>query len=563
MTPNPVRIGKVTWKPGMAPTRGRFRADASSDAAYDYAGEIGNSGLTSAFAYEADSLATQEFGSWNPYVRSPDAEGNWYRDRRVARTRDLVRNDGWATGGVTSLLDSTIGSHFRLRCRPNSRLLRRLDKRLDAAWAAEFANVVESEFRTWAEDPGHWADMTRRLSVVQMFRLMLAHRVIDGESITQVVWDENAIGPGGARFATRLQLIDPDRLSNPYEGVDTHELRGGVHIDDDGAPLGYHIRRAHQFDIFDSVESVIWDYIPRETPWGRPMLVHDYDMQRAAQHRGIGLLTPVLAKLKMLSRYDAAEMQQALLQTVIGTFIESPFDPEQLRMAMEAPADGDMTLNGYQAQRAAWHGARGTSFGGVRIPTLVPGEKIASITPRHPSNNFEMFEYAMLRSAASALGTTAEEFTRDFSKANYSSLRAAMLGAWKTGMRRRDDFASGSAGPIYAAFLEELIDREPGLLPAGAPEFLEARAAYAAHGWIGPGRGWVDPVKERQGAVLGLDAGFGTLDQECAEIGGSDWRDNLEQRAIEVAEFKRLGLKLPDWGGDMPANETETRPQPV
>ena len=68
----------------------------------------------------------------------------------------------------------------------------------------------------------------------------------------------------------------------------------------------------------------------------------------------------------------------------------------------------------------------------------------------------------------------------------------------------------------------------------------------------------------RQGEVLGLDAGFSTLEQACAEMNGADWREMIEQRAVEVAMFKRKGLKLPQWGAaEEPASHTETRPQPV
>ena len=53
-------------------------------------------------------------------------------------------------------------------------------------------------------------------------------------------------------------------------------------------------------------------------------------------------------------------------------------------------------------------------------------------------------------------------------------------------------------------------------------------------------------------------------------IGRADNRDQsvdpemIEQRAVEVAMFKRKGLKLPQWGAaEEPASHTETRPQPV
>jgi capsid protein len=137
-----------------------------------------------------------------------------------------------------------------------------------------------------------------------------------------------------------------------------------------------------------------------------------------------------------------------------------------------------------------------------------------------------------------------------------------MLTAWKTLVRRRVDFASGFATPIYAAWLEEAIDRGRVPVPKNAPDFAEWRAAYAGCRWVGPGRGWVDPVKERQGEVLGLDAGFGTLEEVCAEIAGANWRDRLEQRAVEVNEMKRLGLKMPEWAaGGVPADVEDRKPQ--
>ncbi|MDT7953496.1 MAG: hypothetical protein RQ966_18495 [Acetobacteraceae bacterium] len=95
------------------------------------------------------------------------------------------------------------------------------------------------------------------------------------------------------------------------------------------------------------------------------------------------------------------------------------------------------------------------------------------------------------------------------------------------------------------------------VMPANAPPFAEWRAAFARCRWIGPGRGWVDPVKERAGAVLGLDAGFSTLQHECAEQ-GMDWEENLDQRAREVDAMKARGLKLPVWAtSEEPANKTE------
>jgi hypothetical protein len=77
-----------------------------------------------------------------------------------------------------------------------------------------------------------------------------------------------------------------------------------------------------------------------------------------------------------------------------------------------------------------------------------------------------------------------------------------LLEAWKTLTRRRDDFSTGFAQPILTAFVEEVHDNEDLPLPAGAPDFVDARAAYSRARWMGPGRGWVDPVAEKKAPFL-------------------------------------------------------------
>ena len=79
------------------------------------------------------------------------------------------------------------------------------------------------------------------------------------------------------------------------------------------------------------------------------------------------------------------------------------------------------------------------------------------------------------------------------------------------------------------AFVEESMEIDDLPLPRNAPEFMDARAAYARAKWLGPGRGWIDPVAEKQGAIFGMDAGPSTLEQECATNEGADWEEVIDQ----------------------------------
>ncbi|MDA8230158.1 MAG: phage portal protein [Magnetospirillum sp.] len=515
-----------------------------------------------AVPYDAADIYGDHMAAWRPYLWSPDGELNMYRDRIVSRVRDLARNDGWAAGTVTRVLDNAIGANFRPISKPDYRALSSGTgiKAFDAKWADEFGKAVSAKWRTWANDPGRYCDAQRHQTAAQMMRLAFRHKIVDGDALAILHWLPDRVGYGRARYATTVQLIDPDRLSNPQLRFDQMTMRGGVEVDAFGAATGYWIRRAHQGDWFSAAESVQWDLIPRETPWGRPIVVHDFDADRAGQHRGgAGILTPVLQRLKMLVKYDGTELDAAILNAIFGAYIESPYDPEMVEGAL----GGQDGLSPYQEMRAEFHDDRRITLGGARLPTLFPGEAIKAVTAARPTSNFAEFEKAVLRNVAAGAGVSAQQVSQDWSDTNYSSARAALLEAWKTLHRRRTDFAHGFGQPIFDAFVEEVFEVDDLPLPAGAPGYIECRAEYGRCRWLGPGRGWVDPVAEKQGAVLGMDAGLSTLESEVAENVGEDWEEILEQRKIEIDRFAELGIPVPTWAGMQTAADVVKKPEAI
>lgn len=537
------------------PAGGRARADSG----------WGGPGITqppysSLFPYEASNIQTAEMGQWFPYIRSPDSEINQFRDRMVARSRDLARNDGWASGGITRILDNTVGAHLRLSATPDYRSLALRASGFDATWADEFRRAVEALWRGFSEDVGHYNDVSRQLTMSQQLRLALRHKLIDGESLFVSYWMPERIGVGAARYATSFMLVDPDRLSNPYQMVDTKYLRGGVEIDDYGVPLAYHIREAHQNDWYNAMEAQIWLRVEREDPDGWRRVIHDFERDRAGQNRGLGVFTPVLAHAKMLAKYYGVELQAATVATIFSTYVTSPFDPKMIESAMDS--DGE-ELGFYQDLRADWSKERPAMLNSVRIPTLAPGEDIKQVNAAHPHSGFGEFAHEMLRSIAAALGVSAEQITQDWSRTNYSSARAAMLESWKTLSRRSADFKVGTATPIYACWLQEAMEsgQLDDVLPRNAPDYIEAATEYSRCDWLGVGRGYVDVTKEAAGAVMRMDGGLSTLRDEAKEQ-GRDWEEVLHQRALEVKMFKELGLNPPDWAGEVAAAEA-SKPEPT
>ena len=215
-------------------------------------------GMPSAlFPYDASAWQSQDFGNWFPVIRSPDAEINQFRDRMVARSRDLERNSGWANGGIARILDSTVGTELRLIAQPDYRALAVMFNKpaFDATWADEFRRAAEARWRTFSASVGRWNDVGRQLTVGQQFRVAMRHKLIDGEALSIAYWLPDRVGSGGAQYATSFLLVDPDRLSNPYQMMDTRHLRGGVEIDDNGVPLAIHIRGAEQNDWYNAIQA--------------------------------------------------------------------------------------------------------------------------------------------------------------------------------------------------------------------------------------------------------------------------------------------------------------------
>jgi lambda family phage portal protein len=513
------------------------------------------------FPYQAAAWGTQEMGDWWPWIRSPDAEYTDYRDLMVARSRDLVRNDGTASGAVTRVLDNTVGAGMKLMALPDYSALKIDNPAFDAKWAAEFGAAAEALFREYGGDIGHWNDVQRQLTTGQQQRLALRHQLIDGEAFIVNYWRPDRIGYGAARYATASLVVDPDLLSNPYERVDTRYLRGGVEIDDDGVPIAYHIRRAHQNDWYGALESMEWERVEAEDEDGWRRVIHSYERDRASQHRGIGVFTPVLARMKMLARYYGVELQAATLAASLGVYITSPFDKEMLTQAVDGGRNSSDMLTRYLGIQGIAHDENPVHFNGTVLPILTPGEDVKTVTAAHPHNAFGAFSSAMLRTMAASVGVSDGQITQDWGGYNYSSARVSLMEAWKTLVRRREDFIISCAMPHYAVWLREAFERRMLPLPRNARAFMERATSYARCTFLGPGRGWIDPVKERQGSVLGMDAGLSTLSHEAAENSGRDWREILDQRQIELLAFDERGLPRPSWQGTFDASSASDPPQ--
>lgn len=489
-------------------------------------------------AYEGADRVGRELASWSPIIKPPDAEINREKLQMDARGRDLVRNSGMMQGAASIHKDSIVGAFFRLNAKPNYKLLG-----LDKKWAVEFAQEVEAKFSLYAESQDNWLDAARLNGLTMQVRLAIAGYFAVGEVLATVEWLRDA----GRPFNTAIQIIDPDRLSNPYDGDDTATLRRGVYRNQYGAPQAYSIRMAHPNDPTAMMDTYRWKTVPIRKPWGRLQVLHLIEQGRADQTRGVAEMVSVLKEMRMTKKFHEVTLQNAIVNASYAATIESDLPPDQAFDTIGAH-DGSASKLGYasqllQAIAAYTQGARNLEIDGVKIPHLFPGTKLNLRPAGKPGGVGDAFEQSLLRYVASALGLSYEQFSRDYTKTNYSSARASMNETWKYMQSRKKVVADRYASTVYTLWLEEAVNK--GLitsLPKGF-NFYDGqnKDALSASMWIGASRGQVDELKETQAAVLRIKAGLSTYEIEASRL-GHDFRDLFEQQASEKEQMEELGL---------------------
>lgn len=494
--------------------------------------------------FEGASRVNRETALWSPSQRSADDDLTAADKRLVdARSRDLGRNESYISGAVATHKDSIVGSFFLLNATPNLRVLKSVSKSFDDTWAEEFQTEVEAKFQLWAESPDNWPDASRQNTLTGLVRLAVGCYTLSGEALASIEWLRNS----GRAYATAVQMLDADRLSNPDGMSDTMYLRKGIERDRFGAPQVYHIRQAHPSASYIDADRFTWKPVKIRKPWGRLQMIHIFEQHRPDQSRGFAEMVSALKEIKMTKQFRDIVLQNAVVNATYAAAIESDLPSDQVYQ-MLGQGGGDSQIETYLEQLATYtNGAKNLQIDGVKIPHLFPGTKLKLLNAGQPGGVGTVFEESLLRSISASLGLSYEQLAKDYSKSNYSSARASMLETWKGMQSRKKLVADRFAGHIYALWLEEALNKGEVTLPRGVTaDFFYAgqnKDAICSADWIGANRGQIDELKETQAAILRIRSGLSTYEDEASRF-GKDYRKLFAQRAKEDRLIDELGLQF-------------------
>jgi lambda family phage portal protein len=509
-------------------------------------------------ALEGSERLSREMASWVPRFGSPDQVVNSAKDILDARSTDLAQDDALPQAAITTHQDALVGAKYSLNYKPDTDTLG-VDP--DDPWVTTVQRVVEARWNAIAESRACWLDAGRRRTFSQMCRQAVASFTLTGEILAPAEWLLDKARP----CKTAVHLISPSRLSNPKGGMDRQydstlgtSLSRGVEKDYYGRIVAYNVQRGHPGDLF-SRYLLDWDRVVAELPWGRKQMIYVADPMLVEQTRGLGDMTPALVHMRMSKKHGQVTLQNAVVNATYAAAIESDLPPPEIALAMGAAANGgtaqagdvvegwEQSIGSYMAMIAAYlSGAPNVQVDGAKMPVLPVGTKFKLLNAGNGGSNFEAFQRSIDRKSAAALGMSYEEYTRDYSQLSYSG------GKMSSGKTER--FMNGRAAvsiepfacDVFTLWLEEQFAQNAIPLPpswTSRDNYYDPlqKEAISRCSWIGTGKGQIDELKETQAAILRINSGLSTWEDECGRM-GRDWRDMAAQQKRERALFGDAGL---------------------
>lgn len=446
------------------------------------------------------------------------------------RTRDLSRNAPLAGGAINTAVTNVVGTGLDAHSSIDRAFLGISDEAADA-----WQRAAEREWWLWALSCDCDATRTQNFAALQdlVFRSVLE----SGDVFVLLRYIERPGNP----YGLALQVIEGDRVCNPggirdggrillAGGKLGNKVVAGVEMDNDGAPVAYHVLKQHPGEIGGGAARE-WDRIPAYgSATGERVMLHLFRRLRPGQTRGEPFLASVIETFKQLDRYTEAEIAAAVVSAFLTVFIKST-SGEGLDLSDTANETGARSSD------------KDIKLAPAAVFTLADDEAIETVDPKRPNSGFAPFVDAVLCQAGARLEIPFELLIKHFTS-SYSAARASLLEAWKFFRSRRDWLAWNFCQPVYCALITEAVATER-LTAAGFFADPLIKRAWTEAEWTGPPPGQIDPESEINAAQARVDMGVSTLQEETAALTGGDWETKHAQRVKERRMRLDTGLEEP------------------
>jgi lambda family phage portal protein len=438
--------------------------------------------LTRAMAYEGASRGGRN-RFWNP--GSGHANEN-IRSLPVlrARSRDLVRNNAWATSALEGLVSETIGGGI-------------IPQAVDKA-DQKMADLADSLWLEWGDEVACHSD--GKLDFYGIQALAMKTMAEAGSCLIRRRWRRAS---DGLPVPMQLQVLEPEFLDTSRDTLSLADrgkgfVVGGIEFDAVGKLMGYwlfpehpsnrpHVRQESRF-------------VPAAD------VIHLYRVDRAGQVDGVPWGAPVLLRLRNLDLFEEAELVKQQIAACFAAFVHDTEPPENIANLSETEKN---KLRKIEPGSIEW---------------LPPGKEITFGSPQASGAYGEHVPW-QLRAIAASYGVTYETVTNDYSRSNFSSSRMGRLAMARNVARWQQHLLLPQMlKPVWRWFTDAAI--VGGRLPR-----------HVAATWTMPRREMIDPVKETEAIDKQIGMGMMTLSEAIREQG-------KDPKAVFLERQKELKLLL-------------------
>ncbi len=439
------------------------------------------------------AMSRRRLRGWQPPLENINSLVASGGPRLLARSRELVLTNGYAANACESYAANLVGDGIK----PSSLIE-----------DGELRDKVQQLWLAWT----HEADADGLTDFYGLQAMIAREMFVAGECFVRI---RPRRTEDGLLVPMQLQLLQSEML--PFEKIETaangNRIRYGIEFDRIGRRVAYHFRRRHPGDSTDrGLEFPETTRVPAED------VLHIYRPIDAGQIRGLPHVAPAMVRLFLLDQYDDAELDRKKTAAMFAGFITKNAPEEALMGEIEDEGTGI--------------GIASLEPGTLQV--LLPGEDIKFSSPADVGGGYEAFQYRTLLSISASLGLPYHLVTGDVRQANYSSLRAELVEfRRRIGQLQHGVMAHQFCRPIWQRWLEAAA-------LSGALDLPDMAKAKPVH-WISPRWDWVDPLKDIQAQLLGIEAGLVSR-RKAVEATGYDIEEIDRENAADAERAAALGL---------------------
>lgn len=403
--------------------------------------------------------------------------------RLRARSKDLVRNNGYARNGIGRIANNTVGTGI---IPTPKNVSDSVNKKITTAW------------EIWGERLD--CDFDGKLNFYGLQKMVMRTVAKSGECIVRRV--RTKYKPGV--IPLQLQVLEPDFIDSskntqPIGGKGAYSVNG-IEYDSDGKIKGYWLFSRHPMEWV--AESKL---VPAED------VIHVFDLEDPGQNRGIPFLTSSMLRMRDFDEYEDAQLLRQKIAACFSVFISENASLSPLNI--EKPTD--------QLERVE---------PGI-IEHLPPGKTVQFASPP-PAEGYDKYSQQVLRAISAGIGVSYEALTNDLSNVNFSSGRMG----WIEFQRNIEHWQWLMLIPVFCDkawnwFVEA----------AALAGYVKPGTVIAAN-WTAPRREMIDPVKETQALSEQVRNGFVSWWDAVKSLGENP-ADMLAQLIKDAAAFDAAGLK--------------------